>query len=73
MPCRGRVKWFSDTKGYGFIEQKDGTQAFVHYSDIVGGNRNTRLEEGEEVEYELIESQRGLKAENVMRPGERSG
>lgn len=66
MP-RGRVKWFNDTKGYGFIELPDGSDdVFVHYSAINMSGFKT-LAEGMEVEFELKQSERGLQAENVTR------
>ncbi len=70
----GRVKWFNDAKGFGFIERGDGTQVFVHYSAIARGgagatsaaaaSRKT-LREGQEVEFDLYESTKGLEARNV--------
>ncbi|MFA6134118.1 MAG: cold-shock protein [Phycisphaerae bacterium] len=64
---KGKVKWFNDTKGYGFI-QMEGKEMdiFVHYSAVKADGFRT-LNEGEEVEFELIESPKGLKAENVVR------
>ncbi|WP_273843620.1 cold-shock protein [Rubrobacter calidifluminis] len=57
--ARGRVKWFSDEKGYGFIENEDGGEdLFVHYSEIVGEGFKT-LEEGAIVEFEVVEGRRG--------------
>jgi CspA family cold shock protein len=57
--ARGRVKWFSDEKGYGFIENEDGGEdLFVHYSEIVGDGFKT-LEEGALVQFEVIEGRRG--------------
>jgi len=57
--ARGRVKWFSDEKGYGFIENEDGGEdLFVHYSEIVGEGFKT-LEEGALVEFEVVEGRRG--------------
>ena len=67
MANRGRVKWFSNTKGYGFIEQENGDDAFVHYSDILDDAEYKTLEEGEEVTYEITDSDRGPKAVNVAR------
>ncbi len=66
MP-KGKVKWFNDTKGYGFI-QIDGQDKdiFVHYSSVKAEGFRT-LSEGEEVEFELVEGPKGLKAENVVR------
>lgn len=65
MP-KGTVKWFNDAKGYGFIAQPDGADIFVHFSSIVGDGFRT-LSEGEEVEYEVNETDRGLQASNVVR------
>ena len=64
--ARGTVKWFNDSKGYGFISQPSGDDVFVHFSKIVGDGFRT-LKEGEEVEFELKETDRGLQAENVVR------
>jgi CspA family cold shock protein len=63
---KGTVKWFNDSKGYGFIEQPDGDDVFVHFSAIqVDGFRT--LAEGEEVEFEVRESDKGLQATQVIR------
>lgn len=57
--ARGTVKWFSDEKGYGFIENVDGSEdVFVHYSEIVGDGFRT-LEEGNVVEFEIVEGRGG--------------
>ena len=65
--ARGRVKWFNDQKGYGFIEQEGGGgDVFVHYSSISADGLKT-LAEGEEVEFELTQGPKGAKAENVSR------
>ncbi|MEW6235167.1 MAG: cold shock domain-containing protein [Candidatus Omnitrophota bacterium] len=64
--ARGKVKWFSNKKGYGFIECEEGKDVFVHYQDIQGDGFKT-LREEEEVEFEMIEGEKGLKALNVMR------
>ncbi len=62
----GRVKWFNSFKGFGFIEQDAGGQdVFVHYSAIEGGGFRT-LEEGTEVKFELLETDRGPQASNVQ-------
>jgi cold shock protein len=63
---RGTVKWFNDSKGYGFIEQPDGGDVFVHFSAIIGDGFRT-LSEGEQVEFELRETDKGLQAGNVVR------
>ena len=62
--ARGRVKWFSDEKGYGFIEAERGEDFFVHYSEIVGDGFRT-LQEGSEVEFDIIEGQKGKQASKV--------
>jgi cold shock protein len=60
----GRVKWFNNSKGYGFIEREGGEDVFVHFSAIQGsGYRN--LEEGQEVEFEIEKGPKGLQAANV--------
>jgi len=63
MP-RGRVKWFSDKKGYGFITQEDGNDVFVHYSAIQKEGFRT-LREGDEVEFEITQGDKGPQAANV--------
>ncbi|MCX5648938.1 MAG: cold shock domain-containing protein [Planctomycetota bacterium] len=65
MP-RGKVKWFNDQKGFGFIEQEGGGDVFVHHSSI-GGDGFKSLAEGDEVEFELTQGPKGPKAENVTR------
>ncbi len=62
----GTVKWFNDAKGFGFITADDGTDAFVHYSDITGEGFKT-LKEGDAVEFELADAEKGKKAVNVRR------
>ena len=64
--ARGKVKWFNDQKGFGFIEQEGGGDVFVHYSSISGDGFKT-LAEGDEVEFELTQGPKGAKAENVTR------
>lgn len=66
MASNGRVKWFDNKKGFGFISNEEGADVFVHYSAIQGGGFKT-LKEGEPVLFELIESDKGLKAQNVSR------
>ena len=63
---KGMVKWFNDSKGYGFIEQTEGNDLFVHFSAILSEGFRT-LQEGEEVEFELGESDFNLQAYNVIR------
>ena len=65
----GEVKWFSNEKGYGFIERADGEDVFVHHSDILGDGFKT-LEPGETVEYEVIDAEKGPKALEVVREGQ---
>jgi CspA family cold shock protein len=60
----GTVKWFSDDKGYGFIEQENGKDVFVHHSAINGEGRKT-LQEGQTVTMEVTQGQKGPQAENV--------
>lgn len=62
----GKVKWFNDSKGYGFIEQPDGEDVFVHFSAITMEGFKT-LAEGEEVDFEVRETDKGLQAANVQR------
>lgn len=63
---KGTVKWFNDSKGYGFIQQSEGDDVFVHFSAIQAEGFRT-LAEGEQVEYELGDSERGLQATQVNR------
>jgi CspA family cold shock protein len=63
---KGTVKWFNDSKGYGFIHPQDGDDVFVHHSSIVSDGFRT-LAEGEEVEFEVRDGERGLQAANVIR------
>lgn len=62
---QGTVKWFNGSKGYGFIERDSGGDVFVHFNAIVGdGYRN--LDEGQRVEYTVVEGQKGLQAQDVV-------
>jgi CspA family cold shock protein len=62
----GRIKWFNDAKGYGFIEQEGGEDVFVHFSSISMEGFKT-LSEGQEVEFEIKAGDKGLHAANVVR------
>jgi len=62
----GTVKWFSDSKGFGFIAQEDGPDVFVHFSSLQGDGFRT-LSEGESVEFEVEQDQKGPRATQVRR------
>ena len=64
--ANGTVKWFNNRKGFGFIQQEDGPDLFVHFSSIEADGYKT-LNEGEEVTFEVEEGERGPKAVNVRR------
>ncbi len=66
MVHRGRVKWFNAERGFGFIEQEDGPDVFVHYSAIQEEGFKS-VEEGEEVEFEIVMGDRGPQAANVVK------
>jgi CspA family cold shock protein len=66
MKLTGRVKWFNDAKGYGFIEQEGGRDIFVHYTAIVGEGFKS-LTEGQKVEFEIIEGAKGPQATKVAK------
>ncbi|MBN1595131.1 cold-shock protein [candidate division FCPU426 bacterium] len=70
MPVRGKTKWFNSSKGYGFLEQENGGKdVFVHFSAIQGdGFRN--LNEGDEVEFDIVDGPKGPQAANVRRAGQ---
>ena len=61
----GKVKWFNPRKGYGFIATSDGRDIFVHYSNIAGDGYKT-LVEGDPVSFDVVEGEKGLRAENVV-------
>ncbi len=61
----GRVKWFNEQKGYGFISTDEGEDAFVHYSEIQGDGFKT-LYEGQKVEFDIVQGQKGPQATNVV-------
>ena len=64
MVSQGKVKWFNGQKGYGFITTDEGQDVFVHYSAIDGSGFKT-LEQGQRVEFEITEGQKGLQAARV--------
>ncbi len=66
MIFTGKVKWFDAQKGYGFIEREDGDDVFVHFSAIEEEGFKT-LEEGQEVEFEIVEGDRGPQASKVVK------
>jgi cold shock protein len=61
----GKVKWFNNSKGFGFIERKEGGEIFVHYTAIRAEGYKT-LAEGQEVEFDIYDGQKGQEAHNVM-------
>lgn len=61
----GKVKWFNESKGFGFIEQQSGPDVFAHFSAISGSGFKT-LAEGQEVEFEVTQGQKGPQAENIV-------
>ena len=63
---KGKVKWFNDAKGYGFITPENGKDVFVHHSAIKGNGFKT-LEDGQRVEFELVQGQKGLQAKDVVK------
>ncbi len=66
MIYTGTVKWFDAKKGYGFIEREDGDDVFVHFSAVQDEGFKT-LEDGEKVEFEIVEGDRGPQAEQVVK------
>jgi len=64
--ANGTVKWFNDSKGFGFIEHEDGTDVFVHFSAI-SDNGFKSLDEGQRVSLDVIEGPKGLQATNVVK------
>ena len=65
----GKVKWFNDAKGYGFIETEDGTDVFVHHSDIQSDGYRS-LAEGDDVTFEISQGDKGPRAVNVAKAGQ---
>jgi cold shock protein len=68
IEVQGTVKWFNNSKGYGFIGREDGPDVFVHYSAIVGDGYRT-LQEGDPVEFEIVQGPKGPQASNVQKAG----
>ena len=66
LAVRGTVKWFNNSKGYGFIGRDDGPDVFVHYSAITGDGYRT-LQEGDPVEFEIVQGPKGPQAANVQK------
>jgi cold shock protein len=61
----GTVKWFNDSKGFGFITRSNGTDVFVHFTSIRGEGYRS-LEDGQQVEFEVVEGDKGLQAQDVV-------
>jgi len=66
LRSKGKVKWFNEKKGFGFIEQSDGDDLFVHHTAIQGEGFKT-LAEGQEVEFDIVKGPKGLQAANVTK------
>ena len=64
--AKGKVKWFNDSKGFGFLEQENGEDVFVHFSAITGDGFKS-LAEGDEVTFDVTKGPKGLQAANVTR------
>lgn len=66
MKLKGTVKWFNNAKGFGFIGRDDGPDVFVHYSALIAEGYKS-LQEGDNVEFEIVEGQKGPQAANVTK------
>jgi CspA family cold shock protein len=66
---KGTIKWFNNSKGYGFIGRENGPDVFVHYSGINGDGYRT-LQEGDRVSFEIVQGPKGLQATNVVKAEE---
>ncbi len=66
MMAKGKVKWFNGSKGYGFITPEEGSDVFVHFSAIQGDGFKS-LDEGQEVEFEIVNGPKGQQAEKVVK------
>jgi len=64
--AHGKVKWFNDAKGFGFLEQENGDDVFCHFSAIAGEGFKS-LQEGDEVTFDVVKGPKGLQAENVRK------
>lgn len=62
----GTVKWFNESKGFGFISQENGPDVFAHHSSIVGDSDYKSLNEGQRVKFNVIQGQKGLQAQNIV-------
>jgi CspA family cold shock protein len=69
MPMKGKVKWFNSNKGYGFIVTEDNKEFFAHWKSIVSKTPNELkvLEQNEKVEFDLLETQKGVQAINIIK------
>jgi len=71
LRVKGVVKWFNNRKGFGFIRNEDEKDIFVHYTSLMGEGYKT-LREGEPVEFEVVEGEKGLQASDVTRVGDKT-